>query len=406
MTAEGKAESGRRGAQGSRRILRKMRKRIASQRLERQCLPTQPLQPRRAVLHRWAPLARRAMSTADQRGSGTAHLRTQHLNQCEVTELVALRRDLHEHPELGFEENRTAAIVAEKLESWGINTTTGIARTGVVGTLQGKEPGSCSIGLRADMDALPITEETGLPHQSTNPGVMHACGHDGHTTMLLGAAKYLARTRNFRGTVHFFFQPNEEGVYWPTDMPDHPQGAKLMCDEGLFERFPCDHVFGIHNWPELQPGQVGLKSGSLMASEDNFQITIKGVGGHAAMPHLCIDSVLVGSHVVTALHGLISRITNPVDRAVLSVSQFQVRQLAHAHRPHCPPDRDTSFTAMLCRPTSRLEGPGLLSTYCRSRRSCGGRSAASSRRPGSLSNRRSRRWLKALPPAMVRQPTW
>ena len=188
-------------------------------------------------------------------------------------EMVEIRRELHAHPELGFEETRTANLVASKLESWGITATTGIGRTGVVGTLHGREEGDCSLGFRADMDALPIVEETGASHSSTVPGVMHACGHDGHTTMLLGAAKHLSSTRNFRGKVHFIFQPNEEGVHWPdgTSKADGA-GAALMIRDGLFDRFPCDQVFGIHNWPTVPLGTMCVKPGPLMGSEDSFVV--------------------------------------------------------------------------------------------------------------------------------------
>lgn len=222
--------------------------------------------------------------------------------------LRAIRRDLHAHPELGFEEWRTAGIVADALRSFGVDEVVeGIGRTGVVGTVYGKEEDpSASVGLRADMDALPISESSAIedvPHRSTTNGVMHACGHDGHTAMLLGAAQELAATRNFRGSVHLIFQPNEEGVYWPDDMDRERDGsgAERMVKDGLFTRFPCDYVFGLHNWPSMPFGQVGVRAGPLMGSEDNFTVRISGIGGHAAMPHKGVDPLLCGAQVVSAL---------------------------------------------------------------------------------------------------------
>src|SRR5271154_2231590 len=186
-------------------------------------------------------------------------------------EMTAWRRDLHAHPELGFEEHRTSAIVAEKLASWGIEVERGIAGTGLVGTLRAGT-GTRAIGLRADMDALPMTEANQFAHASTAPGRMHGCGHDGHTTMLLGAARYLAETRNFDGTVHFIFQPAEEGG----------GGARGMVEEGLFRRFPCDSVYGMHNWAREPAGRFGIRPGPIMAASGNFQITVEGRGAHAA----------------------------------------------------------------------------------------------------------------------------
>ena len=227
-------------------------------------------------------------------------------------EMTEWRRDLHAHPELGFEEFRTSQIVAEKLESWGIEVTRGVAGTGVIGTLRGQGDSDKALGFRADMDCLPMQEENDIPHKSQHPGRMHACGHDGHTTMLLGAAKYLAETRNFSGTVHFIFQPAEEGL----------GGGKRMVEEGLFDRFPCDQVFGLHNWPLLPAGKVAARSGPIMAAADRFEITLKGKGGHGALPHLSVDPVFVGAQIVTALQGLVSRFTDPLDSAVVSVTKF------------------------------------------------------------------------------------
>ncbi len=226
-------------------------------------------------------------------------------------ELTAWRRDLHAHPELGFEEHRTSALVADKLAEWGITVTRGIAGTGLVGTLRAGAS-TRAIGIRADMDALPMAEGKGLAHRSQNEGVMHACGHDGHTTMLLGAARYLAETRNFDGTVHFIFQPAEEGL----------GGGRKMVEEGLFARFPCDAVYGAHNDPGLPVGTILAAPGLASACSDRFWITIAGEGGHGARPHLAIDPVLVGAHIVLALQSVVARRLDPADPAVVSVTQF------------------------------------------------------------------------------------
>jgi len=227
-------------------------------------------------------------------------------------EMTAWRRDFHEHPELGFEEVRTSEIVAAKLQEWGIEVHRGLGKTGVVGVLKGQTDSGRAVGLRADMDALPMTEENSFAHASKNPGRMHACGHDGHTTMLLGAARYLAETRNFDGTVYFIFQPAEEGL----------GGAKVMIDDGLFDRFKMEQVYGMHNWPELPAGVVGAITGPVMAAADRFDVTIKGNGGHGAMPHRSIDPVVVASHVVTALQSIVSRNIDPMLNAVVSVTRI------------------------------------------------------------------------------------
>jgi hippurate hydrolase len=226
-------------------------------------------------------------------------------------EMQGWRRDFHQHPELRFEEHRTAEQVAKLLASWGLEVHTGIATTGVVGVLRAGS-GTRSVGLRADMDALPMTEETGLPYASQTPGKMHACGHDGHTSMLLGAAKYLAETKNFDGTVHFIFQPGEEGG----------AGAKVMIEEGLFTRFPCDAVYGLHNDPTLPLGEADIRDDVMMAASDRFFITIRGVGGHASRPHACVDPIVVGAQVVTALQTVVARRVDPLESAVISVTQF------------------------------------------------------------------------------------
>ena len=226
-------------------------------------------------------------------------------------DLTEWRQDLHAHPELGFQETRTSDVVAAKLAEWGIEVTRGIAKTGIVGTLRCGTSGR-AIGIRADMDALPIEEATGLAYASQNPGRMHACGHDGHTTMLLGAARYLAETRNFDGTVHFIFQPAEEG----------PGGGRVMVEEGLFERFPCDMVFGAHNDTTMPVGELAAVAGPVNAAADQFWIHIHGTGGHAARPQGAIDPVVIGSHIVLALQSVVSRRTNPLEAAVLSICQF------------------------------------------------------------------------------------
>jgi len=225
--------------------------------------------------------------------------------------LVALRRDIHAHPETAFEEQRTSAMVVEVLSAAGIEVHRGIAETGVVGVLR-SGTSERAIGLRADMDALPIHEQNPFPHRSHFDGKMHACGHDGHTAMLLGAAEYLAATGNFDGTVYFIFQPAEEGE----------GGARVMIEEGLFERFPMQAVFGMHNWPGLPAGQFAIMPGPMMASADQFDIVIKGHGAHAAMPHQGADPVAAGSALVQALQTIVSRTLDPLDAAVLSVTRF------------------------------------------------------------------------------------
>jgi amidohydrolase len=225
-------------------------------------------------------------------------------------ELTAIRRDLHANPELGLEEHRTAEIVAAKLAEWGIEVHRGIGKTGVVGVLRRGEGGK-SIGLRADMDCLPMDEQTNLPYRSTKPGVMHACGHDGHTTMLLGAARYLAASPTFQGTVHFIFQPGEEGV----------GGALAMLQDGLFERFPCDQIFALHNRPGQPVGTFAIAKGPQSAGGAFFDITITGRGAHGARPELSVDPVLVAGHIITALQSIVARNVSPADTAVLSVTR-------------------------------------------------------------------------------------
>ena len=229
-------------------------------------------------------------------------------------ELAEWRRDLHQHPELAFNEHRTAQVVAEKLRAFGLDAVeTGIGGPGVVGVLHGGGgPGAEAILLRADMDALPMPEETGLPYASRNPGAMHACGHDGHTTMLLGAARHLAETRNFDGTVYFCFQPAEEGG----------GGAKTMIEDGLFERFPARAVYGMHNWPGAPAGSFAVRPGPILASADEFEIRVRGAGGHAAFPHRSNDPLVAGAQIVTALQSIVARRVDPLQPAVVSVTQF------------------------------------------------------------------------------------
>jgi hippurate hydrolase len=232
--------------------------------------------------------------------------------------LTEIRRDLHAHPELGFDEHRTAALVAERLHQWGIEVHTGVGRTGVVGIIHGRETSSGkSVGLRADMDALPIAEENEFGHRSDKGGLMHACGHDGHTTMLLGAAQYLAASRDFDGTVYLIFQPGEEGY----------AGAREMISDGLFTRFPADEVYALHNWPGLPPGHIGLNPGPMMAAADRVKITLSGRGGHGAHPHMTIDPVLMAAQVITAAQSIVSRNVAPLEAAVLSLCAVQAGNL-------------------------------------------------------------------------------
>lgn len=225
--------------------------------------------------------------------------------------LKAFRRDLHANPELAFEEHRTADRVASQLEAAGVEVHRGLGGTGVVGVIKGGK-GLRAIGLRADMDALPITERNSFEHRSTREGCMHACGHDGHTTMLLGAAQLLAEQRDFDGTVYVIFQPAEEGE----------GGGRVMIEDGLFERFPMESVFGMHNWPGMPAGSFGVHSGPVMASADRFDIRVMGVGGHAAMPHLGTDALAAGAALVQAIQTIVSRTLDPIDSAVVSVTQF------------------------------------------------------------------------------------
>ena len=228
-----------------------------------------------------------------------------------AADMTAWRRDIHAHPELAFGEHRTSDLVAEKLAAWGIEVTRGIAGTGLVGTLRnGTSPHA--IGIRADMDALPMPEANEFGHRSQTPNVMHACGHDGHTTMLLGAARYLAETRNFDGTVHFIFQPAEE----------NGGGGEVMVKEGLFDRFPCDMVFGAHNDTSIPIGQMTAVPGAVCANTDDFYIRVKGRGGHAARPFRAIDPVVIGAQIVLGLQTLVARRVDALDSAVLSTCQF------------------------------------------------------------------------------------
>jgi amidohydrolase len=232
-------------------------------------------------------------------------------------DIQAWRRDIHQHPELLYDVHRTAAFVADRLREFGCDeVVTGLGKTGVVGVIKGKKRASNGdlkvIGLRADMDALPIAEETNLPYASKTPGKMHACGHDGHTAMLLGAARYLAETRNFAGQAVVIFQPAEEGG----------GGAAAMIKDGLMDRFGIEQVFGMHNGPGIPVGQFAIRTGPIMAATDSIDIKIEGLGGHAARPHKCIDSVLVGAQLISGLQSIVSRTVDPLDSAVISICEF------------------------------------------------------------------------------------
>ena len=233
-------------------------------------------------------------------------------------ELRDLRRDIHAHPELAFQEARTSALVADRLSAWGIEVHRGLARTGVVGVIRGRKAGSGrAIGLRADMDCLPMHETGSVPYRSRHEGRMHACGHDGHTAMLLGAARYLAETRRFDGTAYLIFQPAEEGG----------GGGQVMVKEGLFEKFPANEVYALHNWPGLPPGKIAVGTGPMMAATDEVQIVVRGRGGHGAMPHLVVDPVVASAHIITALQTIASRNVSPVDAVVVSVCSMQTSQV-------------------------------------------------------------------------------
>ena len=232
--------------------------------------------------------------------------------QSRESAFTALRRDIHQHPEIGFQEFRTSDLVAERLQQWGYEVTRGLGGTGVVGQLK-RGSGERKLGLRADMDALPIQETTGLPYASCHVGLMHACGHDGHTAMLLAAAEHLAKFTTFDGTLNLIFQPAEESL----------GGARKMIEDGLFDRFPCDAIFAMHNLPGFRPGQLLLREGATMASSENILVHIEGKGGHGAMPHLSADPVVAGSAIVMGLQTIVSRNVPPLQMAVITVGSFQ-----------------------------------------------------------------------------------
>ena len=232
-------------------------------------------------------------------------------------ELTAFRRDLHAHPELAFEEARTSQRVADQLAGWGIEVHRGLAKTGLVGVIPGRKSSARGVGLRADMDCLPMHETAVRPHKSQNEGRMHACGHDGHTTMLLGAARYLSETRAFEGTAYVIFQPAEE----------HGGGGNVMVQEGLFQRFPVDQVYALHNWPGLAAGRIAVRAGAILAATDEIRIEVRGMGGHAAMPHLGVDPVVAAAHIITALQTIASRNVSPLDAIVVSVCSMETSQL-------------------------------------------------------------------------------
>ena len=244
-------------------------------------------------------------------GNPVEHIRGFH------AELTAFRRDMHAHPELAFQEMRTSDRVAQQLTGWGIEVHRGLAKTGLVGVIRGRKAGESSVGLRADMDCLPMHETAARPYKSQNEGRMHACGHDGHTTMLLGAARYLAETRNFDGTAYVIFQPAEE----------HGGGGNVMVQEGLFQRFAMDQIYALHNWPGLPPGKIAVRAGAMLAATDEIRIEVTGRGGHAALPHLAVDPVVVAAHIITALQTIASRNVSPVDAIVISVCSMQTSQV-------------------------------------------------------------------------------
>jgi amidohydrolase len=262
-------------------------------------------------------------------------------------EIAAWRRQLHQMPELQYDVHKTAAFVTEKLRAFGCDeVVTGIGRTGVVGIIHGAKGAGATIGLRADMDALPITEATGLPHASKNPGKMHACGHDGHTSMLLGAAQHLCETRNFAGSVAVIFQPAEEGG----------AGGRAMVRDGMMDRFNISKVFGMHNMPGLDVGKFAIRPGAIMAATDEFTIDVTGRGGHAAMPHKTIDPIFIATQLVNAFQGIVSRNTDPMESLVISVTKFhagdaqnvipQVAELAGTVRTLQKEMRDFAETRM------------------------------------------------------------
>ncbi|VVO44545.1 M20 aminoacylase family protein [Pseudomonas fluorescens] len=252
-------------------------------------------------------------------------------------EMIAIRHSIHAHPELGFEEFATSELVAACLTQWGFEVSTGVGKTGVVATLKNGE--GRSIGLRADMDALPIQETTGLPYASRLDGVMHACGHDGHTAVLLAAGQYLARTRAFNGTVHLIFQPAEEGL----------GGARKMLEDGLLERFPCDAIFAMHNVPGYPVGHLGFYSGPFMASADTVNIKIIGNGGHGAVPHKAVDPVVVGASIVMALQSIVSRNVNPQEMAIITVGSLQAGSASNV----IPSSADLSLSVRALTPEIR-----------------------------------------------------
>ena len=286
-------------------------------------------------------------------------------------EIIAWRRDLHAHPELLFDVHRTAGIVADKLKTFGCDeVVTGIGRTGVVGVIRGRKQGASAdrvIGLRADMDALPIAEQTNLPYRSTVPGKMHACGHDGHTSMLLGAAKYLAETRDFAGTAVVIFQPAEEGG----------GGGREMVKEGVMERFAIEEVYGMHNAPGLPVGAFAIRPGALLAASDRIIIDIEGHGGHAAKPHKCVDTILVGAQIINQIQSIVARNVDPIESAVVSICVFQagdtgnvIPQTAHLRgtaRSLTPAVRDRLEQRLheIVEGTARLYGASAKLTYHR-----------------------------------------
>ncbi|MFM0281398.1 M20 family metallopeptidase [Paraburkholderia sediminicola] len=258
--------------------------------------------------------------------------------QASTEEMIQLRQSIHAHPELGYQEFMTSDLVAERLAEWGYEVQRGLAGTGLVGTLKAGD-GTRSIGLRADMDALPVNEQTGLPYASVHPGKMHACGHDGHTAMLLAAAKQLAKTRAFNGTLNLIFQPAEEGL----------AGARRMLDDGVLTQFPCDAVFAMHNMPGFPAGKLGFRAGPFMASADQVTVRVIGYGGHGAMPHKTVDPIVVCAAIVFALQTIVSRNVAPLDMAVITIGAIHAGEASNV----IPDEANMNISVRALRPEVR-----------------------------------------------------
>ena len=304
--------------------------------------------------------------------------------QAIAPEMVALRRQLHANPELGFEEHETAALVAERLQGWGYDVHRGVGGTGVVAVLQGSQPGP-RLGLRADLDALPITEATGLPWASRKPGLMHACGHDGHTATLLAAARVLGLSRGFAGTLNLIFQPAEEGL----------GGAQRMLDDGLFERFPCDRLYAFHNAPGYAAGLFGFRSGVMYSSSDTAIITVHGLGGHGARPHQAVDPILAASHLVIALQAIVSREVDPNELAIITVGAF----LAGSAPNVIPPSAELRLTVRARSEAVRAQLRERITAVAQAQAAVHGARAEVDYRwryPVTINDREATRWAEAV----------